>query len=196
MERCASIAIGDSELDESVMQERKPFQRHGLDPRRCNISLDANALDRHDADRSRLVDRLLQLRHDGHLNFVIPGSVRGEIEHPNTPAAVKSAILPEVYSLNVGKTGGELTQLAKVAAILRGEAKSDKHKTDAHHLFEAAKYGGGYFVTEDGRILARRKELQMVLGPALRIVTLREFLDEYDFHAGGKDRNPTGTRPE
>lgn len=178
------------------MQNRKPFQQRGLDPRRCNISLDANALDRHDLDRARLVERLLQLRHGGHLNFVIPGSVRGEIEHPNTPATVKSAMLPEVYSLNVGKTDGELAQLAKVTAILQGEAKPDKHKADAHHLFEAAKYGGGYFVTEDGRILGRRKELQHVLGSALRILSLREFLDEYDFHAGGKDRDPTGTRPE
>lgn len=42
------------------------------------------------------------------------------------------------------------------------------------------KYGGGYFITHDRRMLDKRHELKPLTGPALAVVTLEEFLAAYD----------------
>lgn len=159
-----------------------------LDPRICNIHLDANAVDRDGTSRDSLVDRLLALRAATKINLVVPGSVRAEVQHPRTPLDVKSAVLGEIYSLPVGKTAGEHDTLRKVQALLRGNASSGKHDDDAFHLCEAAKYGGGYFITHDGRMLRKRDDLRSLLGPSLCIVTLQEFLEIYDDFAAGRPR--------
>jgi hypothetical protein len=159
-----------------------------LDPRICNIHLDANAVDRVGDTRDSLVDRLLRLRQEGKINFVVPGSVRGEVQHPNTPHDVKSAVLGEIFSLPVGRTPDEHATLRKVRALLQGNAAPGKHDADGLHLCEAAKYGGAYFITHDGRILKKRDELRPLLGPALCIVTLTEFLDIYDDFAARRPR--------
>ena len=163
--------------------------RNGLDPRICNITLDANAVDRDGGLHDGFVDRLLNLRQAGKINFVIPGSVRGEVQHPNTPAEVKSAVLPEIFSTGVSRTAGEHATLRQVRALLRGNAAPGKHDADAFHLCEAAqKCGGGYFITHDRRMLERREELRPLLGPAFRIVTLCEFLETYDEFAARRPR--------
>jgi hypothetical protein len=159
-----------------------------IDPRICNIHLDANAVDRDGGARDSLVDRLLGLRQAGEINFVVPGSVRGEVQHPNTPGDVKSAILPEIFSLPVGRTAGEEDTLRTVLSLLQGNAVPGKHDADARHLCEAGKYGGGYFITHDGRMLKKRDELRPLLGPALCIVTLSEFLDIYDDFSARRPR--------
>jgi hypothetical protein len=151
-----------------------------LDPRICNITLDANAVDRDGGPRDVLVDRLLGLRQAGEINFVVPGSVRTEVQHPNTPHDVKNVVLRENFSLPVGRTAAEHDTLRKVRAVLQGNAALGRHDADAHHLCEASKYGGGYFITHDRRMLNKRIELRPLLGPALCIVTLAEFLDLYD----------------
>ena len=159
-----------------------------LDPRICNIHLDANAVDRDGSSRNGLVDRLLRLRQTGKINFVVPGSVRTEVQHPRTPHDVKSAVLAEIFSLPVGRTAVEHDTLHKVRALLQGNAARGKHDDDALHLCEAAKYGGGYFITHDGRMLKKRDELRPLLGPALCVVTLTEFLDIYDDFAARRPR--------
>jgi len=151
-----------------------------LDPRICNIILDANATDRDGGPRDTLVDRLLTLHEMGEITIVVPGSVRQEIEHPRTPNSVKTQILPMIFSLPVGKTAAEHETLRDVRSLLRGNASTGKHDADGFHLCEAAKYGGGYFITHDGRMLDKRTELKPLLGPALCIVTLAEFLEIYD----------------
>jgi hypothetical protein len=100
--------------------------------------------------------------------------------NPRTPGAVKASFVPEIYTIPVGKTRPEIERLNKVEALLRGNATSGKHDADAHHLFEAAKYGGGYFITNDQRILRKCSEIRDILSPALNIVTVAEFLDIYD----------------
>ncbi len=163
--------------------------RNGLDPRICNITLDANAVDRDGGLHDGFVDRLLNLRQAGKINFVIPGSVRGEVQHPNTPTNIKSAVLPEIFSTGVSRTAGEHATLRQVRALLRGNAAPGKHDADAFHLCEAAqKCGGGYFITHDRRMLERREELRPLLGPAFRIVTLCEFLETYDEFAARRPR--------
>ena len=62
---------------------------------------------------------------------------------------------------------------------MRGNATTDKHDADAAIIFEAGKHGG-YLVTEDARILARRAELVAAMGPPLCILSLAEFLLIYD----------------
>jgi hypothetical protein len=59
-----------------------------LDPRICNVSIDANALDRDGGSRDALVDRLLVLYEAGTINLILPKGVRLEISNPNTPAHV------------------------------------------------------------------------------------------------------------
>ena len=52
--------------------------RGKLDPRICNIHLDANALDRDGTERDLSVERVLALRKADEIKFVVPGSVRHE----------------------------------------------------------------------------------------------------------------------
>ena len=46
---------------------------HPLDPRICNIALDANALDQSGTPRDDLVEAFRQLSSDGTLNVVMAG---------------------------------------------------------------------------------------------------------------------------
>ncbi len=151
-----------------------------LDPRICNIHLDANALDRDGSAHDTFVDRVLALREADEINFIVSGSVRREASHPHTPANVQAAMLPEIYTLPVSRTVEEQATLGRIRAVLMGNAQTRKHDDDAEHLFEASKYGGGYFITHDRRMLNKRDELRPLIGPTLAIVTLEEFLAAYD----------------
>jgi hypothetical protein len=51
---------------------------------------------------------------------------------------------------------------------------------------KAGKYGGGYFVTNDQRILDKRIELADVLPPSLNIVTLEQLLEIFDDYESGR----------
>ena len=161
-----------------------------VDPRIYNIHLDANAVDRDGSTHDALVDRFETLRDAGELNVVVPGSVRREVANPRTPANVRAAFMPGIYTLPVNRTGPELTTPAKIRALLRGKAQSGKHDADAEHLFEASKYGGGYFITHDRRILNKREELAPLIGPALTILTLEDFLAVYARFAAQAGSSP------
>jgi hypothetical protein len=154
--------------------------RHPLDPRKVNVLIDANALDPsdgHDAD----VDRLLALKAVGKIKLIASGGVREEAQHPPTPPAVRENVSAQIFSLPVSLNEVERRQLAGIRAILQGNAAPGQHDADARHVFEAGKYGGGYFITHDRRInKTKRQELEAVLPPSLWIVTLAEFLAVYD----------------
>lgn len=63
-----------------LMKARSPFSNHRpLDPRICNIALDANALDLGDTEHDRLVTRFRDLSDTAKLNVVLGGGVRGEV---------------------------------------------------------------------------------------------------------------------
>jgi hypothetical protein len=156
---------------------------HPLDPRICNIALDANALDQDGSPRDDLVEAFRKLSSDGTLNVVMPGGARDEVLHPNTPASVQATILPKVYNLQPGLSSAQITRRASVQALLQGKARPGKHAADASHICEAAETGCGFFITEDKRVLDKRVELKPLLPPSLAIVTLQEFfeiLDEYE----------------
>jgi hypothetical protein len=154
--------------------------RHQLDPRKCNIALDANALDRDGTARDALVDRMTALIATRELNIVMAGGVRAEIQHPNTPLHVQQTVLPHVFNLRAGLNSGQSAERTRVANVLRGNAGAARHAADASHLSEAAETGCAFFVTEDKRILSKRAELYAALPPTLMIATLTEFLAAYE----------------
>ncbi len=150
-----------------------------LDPKRCPVAIDANVLDRDDSSRTQLVDRLLRLWATRTINLVVPKGVRLEIQHPNTPADVQEAMLPQIFTLPVGLNLDEQRRKLIFEQELQGNAQPGKHTADADHLFEAAKYGG-YFITHDQRIHKMAGRLGAALPPSLKIVTIKKFFEIFD----------------
>lgn len=163
---------------DTTMRRRIAFgtSRQPLDPKICNIGLDANALDRAGTDRrGRLTARFRALASNGTLTFVLSAGVRTEAQHPRTPADVRDAMLPQIFNLRPALNSAQRADRARVLAILQGNARAGKHAADASHISEAAETGCGYFITHDQRILDKRGELYAVLPPTLNIVSLEEF---------------------
>jgi len=161
---------------------RRPFAstRTPLDPRRVNIGIDANALDRDGSARDDLVKRFNSLADAGTLTVVVAAGVRGEVQHPQTLRGVQAAALPKIFNLRPGLIDTQRVQRQRVQAILQGNARPGAHAADASHLSEAEETGCGYFITHDKRILNKRDELHAVLPPSLNIVTLEEFFEIFD----------------
>lgn len=157
-----------------------------LDPRICNIGLDANALDRDGSDRDRLVERFCSLSSAGILRVVVPGGVRGEVQHPQTPARVQAAILPQIFNLRPGLNTAQQDARRRVQMILQGNGHPGKHAADASHLSEAAETGCGYFITHDKGILKKRTRVRADLPPSLTIVTIEEFFEIFDAYEAGQ----------
>lgn len=151
---------------------------HVIDPRRTNNLIDANALHRTGGPQDAALDKILHHVANDELPLVLPYSVQNELKHPNTPQDVKQRAMGLIFSIEVELTPHERQQHADVQAILKGNAKSGKHDWDAFHVVESAKYGG-YFLTNDKRILSKRGEIAAVL-PGQRIVTPEEFLQTYE----------------
>lgn len=148
-----------------------------IDPHYCNNFVDAHVLDRTGTPEDQVVDQILSLAMDGKFTLLLPHSVKDEIEHPNTPPEVKRRALGLIFTEPVTLTEPERETHRKARELLRGNAKPGKHDQDAFHVVESAKYGGGYFITNDQRILKKQPELTKLVGIA--IVTPTEFLDLY-----------------
>ena len=155
-----------------------------------NVCYDANAFNRDGGPGDANVDRLLALINAAEIVVVTPRTVRNEIEHPNTPAAVKAAAMPQIFTFSTGLTQGEVETARKIRAVMQGNAQPGKHDADAAHLAEAAKYGG-YFITHDQRILAKLPELRQVVPPSLQIVSLDDFIAIYDDYLAQDAENGT-----
>jgi hypothetical protein len=159
---------------------REPFSaRRPLDPRRCNIAIDANTLNRDGSANDALVVRLLELTSAATINLVVPKGVRLEILDPRTPSHIQAAVAPMIFSYQVGLTPDEQNRRRLIEQELQGNARPGKHTADADHLFEATKYGG-YFITHDKRILDRAGKLGALLPPSLTVVTLADFMEIFD----------------
>jgi hypothetical protein len=153
--------------------------RRKLDPRRANTLLDSNALEH---SHQTQINRLLWLKAEGKINLILPHGVRSETDHPNTPIQIKDMMSVQLYTLEVERSSSEEREIARIEAILQGNAMTGRHSADAEHVFEAAKYGG-YFITHDARIVRKkRRELEATLSN-LSIVTLDEYLTIYDEYA-------------
>ena len=88
-----------------------------LDPRRSNIGIDANALDRHGTANDQLVDRFERL--SSTLTIVVGGGVRDEVLHPRTPGDVKAAVLSKIFNLRPGSDSTQLAERRRIHAILQ-----------------------------------------------------------------------------
>lgn len=154
--------------------------RRALDPRKGNISCDANVFDRDGTARDQLIERFCSLIADSTLSIVITGGVRAEALHPNTPSGVKAVISTQIFNLRPQINLNQQTQRRQVKEILTGKAVTGKHDADASHVSEAAETGCVYFITHDNRILDKRGELRIALPPTLSIVTLAEFFEIFD----------------
>jgi hypothetical protein len=155
-----------------------------LDPRKCPIGIDANALNRDGSDHDALVDRLLELHRTGQINLIVPHGVRREAADPQTPQQVAEPVLSQIFTIPTGLTAQERDIRRRIEAELRGNARPGKHAADAQHLAEAAKYCG-YFITHDARVLKRSAGLRDVLPPSLNVVTLVQFLEIFDDYEAG-----------
>ncbi len=138
--------------------ERKSFGRNYLDPHRANNFLDSCAFDPGDATEDEAARRIRALANDGKVNLILTHSTQKEIDHRNTPPDVKREASAMLFTLETSLTPPELVRKARIHTILTGNGKAEKYAADAMHVFEAGRYGG-YFVTTDERILAKKEEL-------------------------------------
>jgi hypothetical protein len=149
-----------------------------LDPRRGNNFIDANALDLTGGPEDPAVKEIMRLHDEGKFTLDVPHSVKSEIGHRNTPALVKREAAHMIYTIPVQLTGPEQMRLDKVRALIQGNARPGQHDKDAFHLFESAKYGGRFFITNDARLLKKADEIWEILRP-LRVVKPSDFLAAY-----------------
>jgi hypothetical protein len=186
VKRASTTTIVSTDNQNAEARRRRPFGgRRVLDPRRCNICFDANALDRDGTANDQLIDLFLGLASAGDINVVVAGGVRAEVQHPRTPDEVKAAFLPQIFNLRPGLIPAQIAERNRVRIILQGYATPGRHSADASHLSEASETGCSYFITNDKRILKKRDELHAVLPPTLTIVTLAEVFEIFDdFEAG------------
>lgn len=145
-----------------------------IDPRIFNTFLDAHILDRMSSPEDAVVDELLETGFDRGVLLHLPHSVKAEIEHRNTPADVKRRAAGLIYSEPVQLTENERQLHRRVRSIVQGNAKPGKHDADAFHVVESDKHGGGYFLTNDTRLLKKASELAELL--QIQIVTPTELL--------------------
>lgn len=92
-------------------------------------------------------------------DIIVAHSVEKEMDHPNTPDNVKRLSKGFIYTIESDLTTEEIERRNEIRMLLQGNAKPGRHKNDADHLFELSKYGGGYFVTTDDRLLKHSDEL-------------------------------------
>ena len=129
-----------------------------IDPRRCNILMDSCAFDPDCSPEDAAAQALLD---NDALNLVIAHSNMKEIDHPNTPAWVKSEATNRVYTISTNLTDDEQRIKQEIHRILTGDGKPENMAEDAAHVFESHKYGG-YFVTADTRILKMRDAISAI----------------------------------
>jgi hypothetical protein len=111
------------------------------------------------------------------IQVLLSATARSQSAHPKTPDYVQEVMLSQTVTCPTGLTQAERNRYDQVLALMRGNARTNRHDADAAILFEAGKYCG-YFLTEDKRIIRNRSKLQAIVG--LCIVTLGEFLEIYD----------------
>ncbi len=159
-----------------------------VDPRYYNNVIDTNILDRLEDGHDEAVDAILALSR-GTGMFQLPYSVKAEIDHPHTPTEVKERAREFIFTEPVTLTANEHALHAEVRELIRGNAAPGQHDQDAFHLFEAEKYGGGYFVTRDRRLLRKRAEIERLLG--LIVLAPTEFMSVYqEFEADERRPGP------
>ncbi|QFY41792.1 type II toxin-antitoxin system VapC family toxin [Candidatus Methylospira mobilis] len=145
-----------------------------MNPRFCNNFIDANVLDYTGGVEDKAVDIILHMAEENAFTLLLPYSVKAEIEHTNTPAEVRRKASQLIYSVPVPLTPTELATHQKIRALVQGNAKPGKHDNDAFHIVESAKNGGGYFITNDMRLLKKTAEILNDIG--IKVIKPSEFV--------------------
>lgn len=92
-------------------------------------------------------------------NIIVAHSVQKELDHPNTPEDIRQLSMGFSYTCESELTQDEIKKRNEIRVLIQGNALPGRHKNDADHLFELFKYGGGYFVTTDNRLLSHSETL-------------------------------------
>lgn len=92
-------------------------------------------------------------------NIIVAHSVQKELAHPNTPEDIRQLSKAFIYTIEGDLTQDEIERRNEIHMLIQGNAAPGRHKNDADHLFELSKYGGGYFVTTDRRLLKHSETL-------------------------------------
>jgi len=145
-----------------------------IDPWIHNNSIDAHVLDRKGNAEDTVVDEILELARTVQIILQLPYSVKDEINHPSTPPEVKQRAQGLPYTLQVPLTKNEISLYDKALSIVAGNAKPEKYAADVRHIVESDKYGGGYFLTNEKRLLKKNVELRSLV--SVEIVTPTKFL--------------------
>jgi hypothetical protein len=154
-----------------------------IDPRIYNSFVDTNFWDRsEDAAQDAAMREILDLADREEVMLILPFSVKAETEHPNTPREIQRIAAGMIHTVQTQLTRNELEIRVKLLELIQGNAKPGKHDRDVYHLFEAEKYGGGYFITKDNRLLKKSAEVEHLLR-SLRIVSPSDFMTY--FSSGG-----------
>ena len=147
--------------------DRIPLGRSHPDPRRANTFLDSCAFDPKCELEHAAARQIRSLRQSVTISILLAHSNQKEIEHPNTPADVKAEAADMNYTIATSLTPAEVTRRAQIHQAMTGNGNPAKYEADAHHVFEAGRYGGGYFVTTDRRLLARKSQLEAISGAVI-----------------------------
>ena len=127
-------------------------------PKYTHSFIDSCAFDPFDPGEAECSRRLLARSDQDGFNLIVAHSVQKEIEHLNTPRDVKQMAQELIYTIDTQLCDVELKKREEVRALVRGNAKIGKHENDADHIYELSKYGGGYFITTDKRLLSKSEE--------------------------------------
>ena len=128
--------------------------RQQLHPRYAHAFIDSCAFDPGGSEERasrRILNRVPSV--------IVAHSVQKEVDHPNTPADVKTLAQSQIYTKATGDVPDLTKRKQQVRLLIQGNAKPGKHDGDAEHIFELHKFGGGYFITTDDRLLSLSEKL-------------------------------------
>lgn len=128
------------------------------------------------ADRSDT--KLETLLEGDQVQCLLPFSVKQEGLRPESPPQIRAAISRFIYSCDVSLTYEETSDMVSFLRIHRGNAKAKNIDADLTHVWEAAKYGGRYFVTADQRLLGRADEI--AAHKSIKVITLENAILFYE----------------
>ncbi|WP_147330386.1 MULTISPECIES: hypothetical protein [unclassified Duganella] len=129
----------------------------------------------HDNDPD--INRILALHEAREAVFVMPRSVKNEVDNPRTPEPARNKASGMLFTFPVNPSKDEERKRRMVDEILIGKSKGDKHVADAAHVLEAGIHHG-YFITSDGRVNDKKDQLKAACG--VRIVRPAEWLALWD----------------
>ena len=128
--------------------------RQQLHPKYAQAFIDSCAFDPGGTEE-QASRRILQKKPE----VIVAHSVQKEVNHPNTPPDVKALATNQIYTNQTGNSPDLQRRKEQIRILVQGNAKPGAHDADAEHLFELHKFGGGYFITTDERLLSLSEEL-------------------------------------